>query len=79
MLDFSRVQNYFIACGYTDMRKQIDGVVAVVELQFGRRLDVTISSFMHIANTVLGLRLTNNFNLYRHKDSAPYAIFIFGK
>ena len=32
MLDFSRVQNYYIACGYTDMHKQIDGLVAVVEL-----------------------------------------------
>ena len=39
MLDFSRVQNYFIACGYTDMRKQIDGLTAVVELQFGQKLD----------------------------------------
>ena len=36
MFDFSRVQNYYIACGYTDMRKQIDGLVAVVELQLGR-------------------------------------------
>ncbi len=39
MLDFSRVQNYYIACGYTDMRKQIDGLAAIVELQFGRELD----------------------------------------
>ena len=41
MLDFSRVQNYYIACGYTDMRKQIDGLVAVVELQFKQKLDET--------------------------------------
>ena len=41
MLDFSRVQNYYIACGYTDMRKQIDGLVAVVELQFGKKLEET--------------------------------------
>ena len=41
MFDFSRVQNYFIACGYTDMRKQIDGLVAVVELQFEQKLDET--------------------------------------
>ena len=27
MLDFSRVQNYFIACGYTDMRKTEPGSV----------------------------------------------------
>ena len=37
MLDFSRIQNYYIACGYTDMRKQIDGLAAVVELQFGKK------------------------------------------
>lgn len=39
MLDFSRVRNYYIACGYTDMRKQIDGLAAVVQLQFGKDLD----------------------------------------
>ena len=35
------MQNYYIACGYTDMRKQIDGLVAVVELQFRQKLDET--------------------------------------
>ena len=39
MIDFSKVRNYYIACGYTDMRKQIDGLVAIVQLQFGRELD----------------------------------------
>ena len=39
MLDFSRVKNYYIACGYTDMRKQIDGLAAVVQLKFGKDLD----------------------------------------
>ena len=39
MLDFSRVQNYYIACGYTDMRRQIDGLVAMVQLQFGKEMD----------------------------------------
>ena len=39
MLDFSRVQNYYRACGYTDMRKQIDGLAALVELQFKQKLD----------------------------------------
>ena len=39
MLDFSRVQNYYIyiTCGYTDMRKQIDGLAALVQIQFGQR------------------------------------------
>ena len=39
MIDFSKVRNYYIACGYTDMRKQIDGLVAIVQLQFGHTLD----------------------------------------
>ena len=50
MFDFSRVQNYFIACGYTDMRKQIDGLVAVVELQFEQKLDET-SIFLFCGRT----------------------------
>ena len=41
MLDFSRVQNYYIACGYTDMRKQIDGLAALVQTQFGQKMDET--------------------------------------
>ena len=39
MLEFDRIKNYYIACGYTDMRKQIDGLVSVVQLQFGKNLD----------------------------------------
>lgn len=39
MIDFGRVRHYYIACGYTDMRKQIDGLVGVIELQFQRELD----------------------------------------
>ena len=41
MFDYSRVRNYYIACGYTDMRKQIDGLVALVELQYGKKADET--------------------------------------
>ena len=37
MLDFSRVQNYYIACGYTDMRKQIDGLAALVQPSSARK------------------------------------------
>lgn len=39
MLDFSKVRNYYIACGYTDMRKQIDGLVSAVQMQFKKDLD----------------------------------------
>ena len=40
MIDFSRVQNYYIACGYTNMRKQIDGLSALVQMQFPTEMDV---------------------------------------
>ena len=41
MLDFSRVQNYYIACGYTDMRKQIDGLAALVQAPGGPDMEQT--------------------------------------
>ena len=37
MLDFSHVQNYYIACGYTDMCKQIVGLAAL--MQFAQEMD----------------------------------------
>ena len=39
MIDFSRVKNYYIRCGYTDMRKQIDGLVALVQLEYHQEMD----------------------------------------
>lgn len=32
--DISRAEHIYIACGYTDMRKSIDGLVAIVEQSF---------------------------------------------
>ena len=57
MLDLSRVQNYYIACGCTDMHKQIDGLAAMVELQFGQKLDESsIYLFCgHCANRIKAL------------------------
>ena len=39
MIDLSKVRNYYIACGYTDLRLGIDGLAAVVTQQFGSHLD----------------------------------------
>ena len=39
MIDFSRVKNYYIRCGYTDMRKQIDGLVALVQLEYQQEMN----------------------------------------
>ena len=30
MIDLAKVRNYYIACGYTDLRLGIDGLAAVV-------------------------------------------------
>ena len=32
--DFQKAQKIYIACGYTDMRKSIDGLSALIEGQF---------------------------------------------
>lgn len=36
MIDLSKVRNYYIACGYTDLRLGIDGLAAVVTQQYAR-------------------------------------------
>ena len=39
LFDPSKIQNVYVACGYTDMRKQIDGLAAIVELQYKMKFD----------------------------------------
>ena len=39
MIDLSKVHNFYVACGYTDLRCGIDGLAAVVTQQFGGHLD----------------------------------------
>ena len=39
MIDLSGVKNYYVACGYTDLRRGIDGLVAIVAGQFGKSID----------------------------------------
>lgn len=39
MIDLTKVHNYYIACGYTDLRLGIDGLAAVVTQQYGSHLD----------------------------------------
>ena len=38
MIDISRVSKYYVACGYTDLRRGIDGLAAIVCQQFGQEL-----------------------------------------
>ncbi len=39
MIDLTKVRNYYVACGYTDLRLGIDGLAAVVPQQNGGQLD----------------------------------------
>ncbi len=38
MIDLSRVNKYYVACGYTDLRRGIDGLAAMVTQQYGKEL-----------------------------------------
>ena len=39
MIDLSNIKNYYIACGYTDLRRRIDGLAQIVTLQYGYEID----------------------------------------
>ena len=39
MIDLSNIKNYYIACGYTDLRCGIDGLAQIVTLQYGYEID----------------------------------------
>lgn len=34
MIDLSRVRNYYVACGYTDLRRGIDRLASIVTQQY---------------------------------------------
>ena len=38
MIDLSKVRNYYMACGYTDLRRGIDGLAAIVTQQYAGQL-----------------------------------------
>lgn len=35
MIDLRHVRRYYVACGYTDLRRGIDGLAAIVTQQYG--------------------------------------------
>lgn len=39
MIDLSKVDKYYIACGYTDLRRGIDGLIAIITAQFQTELN----------------------------------------
>ena len=55
MIDLSKVHNYYVACGYTDLRLGIDGLAAVVTQQYGGHLDEE-SLFLFCGRRTTGLK-----------------------
>ena len=39
MIDLSKVCNYYVVCGYTDLRFGIQGLAAIVTQQYGKAMD----------------------------------------
>ena len=39
MIDLSRVKNYYVACGYTDIRRGIDVLAEIAMRQYGTELE----------------------------------------
>lgn len=35
MIDLGKVRSYYVACGYTDLRRGIDGLASIVTRQYG--------------------------------------------
>lgn len=42
MIDLTKVRNYYIVCGYTDLRLGIDELATVLTPQYGGQLDEEI-------------------------------------
>lgn len=43
--DVSKVEDIYLICGHTDMRKSIDGLAALIKLNFG--MDPSSTSLAH--------------------------------
>ena len=60
--DFSGVDKVYIACGYTDLRKGIDGLARMVQQQF------ELDPFTNALYLFCGRRRDRIKGLYREKD-----------
>ncbi len=84
MIDLSKVQHHYLACGYTDLRRGIDGLAAIVTNQYGaelneesiflfcgRRTDrIKALYFSGDSYTLLYKRLTNGHFQWPRSESA---------
>lgn len=69
MLNIDKVQKVYLACGYTDLRKSIDGLVIIVQNQF--KLDPFDKALFVFCNRQMNklkiLHFDEGFWLYYHR------------
>lgn len=72
MLNIDKVEKVYLACGYTDLRKSIDGLALIVENQF--KLDPFEKSLFVFCNRQMNklkiLHFDEGFWLYYHRLEA---------
>ena len=69
--DVSHAEHIYIVCGYTDMRKAIDGLTAIVQQNFG--LDVFSGSlFLFCGKRCLIWEEDGFVLLYKRLESGKY-------
>ena len=49
MIDLSHVRNYYVACGYTDLRRGIDGLASIVALLH----TITFFTWQYTSSTIV--------------------------
>ena len=67
MIDLSNIKNYYIACGYTDLRRGIDGLAQIVTLQYGYEIDEN-SLFLFCGRRTDRIMNNGSFQWPRSKD-----------
>lgn len=53
LVDFTQVENIFIVCGKTDMRRQIDGLAATITEEYDGMATLFLTKIIKCKNQVL--------------------------
>ena len=73
MIDLSNIKNYYIACGYTDLRRGIDGLAQIVMLQYGYEIDEN-SLFLFCGRRTDRIKVLWFSGLSEHSDKRVTAL-----
>lgn len=69
--NISDVQSLFIVCGYTDIRKSIDGLIAIIKDAYDLNpFENTL--FYSVPDLVIGLRLNGFLLMYKRLEDGRF-------